>query len=114
LLREAAGLGHEWEGERVTLAEFLLARVADDAKWGRDRQHEDFRKHRLRVRRAHLAPDDPIRVLADCAGKQRIVEECDPERTDAAAGGSGLADRVLRELALPYADHPDYREEWRP
>jgi hypothetical protein len=98
----------------VTLAEFLLARVADDARWGRDRQHEDFRKHRIRSRRAHLAPDDPIRVLADSAGKRRIVEECDPDRNAAAVAASGLADRVLRELALPYADHADYREEWRP
>jgi len=98
----------------VTLAEFLLARLAEDARWGRDRQHEDFRKHRIRSNRVHLAPDDPIRVLAESAGKKRIVEECDHDRSAVAAAAAGLADRILRELALPYSDHPDYREEWRP
>lgn len=29
---------------------------------------------------------------------------------DAAAAGDGL----LYLLAVPYADHPDWREEWRP
>lgn len=23
-------------------------------------------------------------------------------------------DKMLRLIALPYADHPDYRDEWRP
>jgi hypothetical protein len=26
----------------------------------------------------------------------------------------GLAEVTLRMLALPYAEHPDWREEWRP
>jgi hypothetical protein len=29
-------------------------------------------------------------------------------------GGRYLALDVLPLLAVPYADHPDYREEWRP
>ncbi|UUV34395.1 DUF6221 family protein [Amycolatopsis roodepoortensis] len=25
-----------------------------------------------------------------------------------------VGDSILKQLALPYADHPEYREEWRP
>lgn len=65
------------------------------------------------------------RVLAECEAKQRIIsnaltlnEQAD-EMTDdnpnhASFQGQALAWRVaLRFLALPHADHPDYREEWR-
>ena len=51
---------------------------------------------------------DSARVLARCAADRRIVELRTP--------GPHLTgdEDVLRLLALPYADHPDYREEWRP
>jgi hypothetical protein len=61
---------------------------------------------------AHIARWDPVRVLAECDAKRRIIElqrsdlRDDPEDWE--------ADEVLRLLALPYADHPDYRAEWRP
>jgi hypothetical protein len=29
-------------------------------------------------------------------------------------GWDGIEAKVLGYLALPYADHPDFREEWRP
>jgi hypothetical protein len=70
---------------------------------------------------AHIVRWDPARVLAECEAKRRIVDKCVPrvEITD-----MGSADRqfipgppdmaLLRLLALPYADHPDYRDEWRP
>lgn len=29
-------------------------------------------------------------------------------------GRDAHVDRMLRLLALPYADHDDYREDWRP
>lgn len=62
----------------------------------------------------------PARVLAEVEAKRRIVEDCsgdtpgsvyyleNPDVTD------GLNCRVLCLLALPYADHPDYRPSWRP
>lgn len=60
---------------------------------------------------------DPARVLAECAAKRRIValhspledEECDPSCGD-------ILDPcwTLAALALPFADHEDYDESWRP
>jgi hypothetical protein len=60
----------------------------------------------------HVLRFDPSRVIRDLAAKRRIVER-------AADVGFGypshhLAQGILALLALPYADHPDYRDEWRP
>lgn len=78
----------------------------------------------------HMARHDPARVLAECVAKRRIVElhsryECDTagypghERCGEIAVCDKCDDArfpcdTLRLLALPYADHPDWREEWRP
>lgn len=61
-------------------------------------------------------------MLAECDAKWRIVESLtDAIAYDDSHGGAlvpsttaGAGRRVLNHLALPYADHPDYREEWRP
>ncbi|PXY20333.1 hypothetical protein BAY59_31335 [Prauserella coralliicola] len=64
-------------------------------------------------------------VLADIESKRRIIEEYEGEvsrgpagdREDFVARHEGILDAyrtALRALALPYDDHPDYREEWRP
>ena len=55
--------------------------------------------------RDHIARWDPARVLAECEAKRRLI---------ALGEKDSYWDDVLRILALPYADHPDYREEWRP
>jgi len=66
------------------------------------------------------------RVLAECDAKRRIIEAADEatgldmqvdsefriERRDERQEPY-IGDVILRALALPYADHPDYREEWR-
>ncbi|WP_405149464.1 DUF6221 family protein [Sphaerisporangium sp. NBC_01403] len=70
---------------------------------------------------------DPARALREVEAKRRIISEHAPHedyswacRTCSAAdscgcmGGPDLPCPTLRLLALPYADHPDYREEWRP
>jgi len=71
----------------------------------------------------------PSRVLAECEAKRRIVELHEPEGGDYGPGcfvcndtnyldgarlSSGYPCDTLKLLALPYADHRDYREEWRP
>jgi len=57
------------------------------------------------------------RAPSECEAKRRIVERCVFiqkinwwEYDDA----PNLANDVLEALALSYADHPDYRPEWRP
>lgn len=87
---------------------------------------------------AHIARHDPARVLADVAAKRRIVElhaldvRTRPAQFSEATGDllhdveyevtcdtCGWASQdptsgcgTLRLLAIPYADHPDYRETW--
>lgn len=66
---------------------------------------------------AHMARHDPARVLREIEAKRQIL----------ALHGGDLAKQsmfcghcehdtpcpTLRLLALPYADHPDYRDVWR-
>jgi hypothetical protein len=79
----------------------------------------------------HITRHDPARVLAECEAKRRIVELAfsHAAKIDGEWGcchsvqgiRDGLCDEqrpddlpLLRLLALPYADHPDYRDEWKP
>ena len=65
----------------------------------------------------HIVRHDPARVLAECEAKRRIVEQVDEGRRydiDCGEGHGSNFDHIERLLALPYADHPDYREEWKP
>jgi hypothetical protein len=65
----------------------------------------------------HIALWDPARALAEIDAKRQLLDESaywesvdgpnDP--ASVSCGGS-----VLAILALPYADRPGYREEWRP
>ena len=61
---------------------------------------------------AHIARHDPARVLAECEAKRRIVERAG-FLIDEPDGLGNLCEGILMDLALPYADHEDYREEWR-
>ena len=91
----------------------------------------------------HIARHDPARVLREVAAKRRILFAHEPVLLRKGSGadyyvtatvcrtcggtdalyddGTAPPDRpaaypcpTLRLLALPYADHPDYQEEWRP
>jgi hypothetical protein len=106
----------------VTLAEFLLARIAEDEENAKacdcsfcNEDHGWFRRDELRERFLgssrvipHVMRWSPARVLAECEAKRRIVRIA-VDQIDEDSGGE-----LLRLLALPYASHPDYREEWRP
>jgi len=63
----------------------------------------------------HIVNHDPARVLREVEAKRALLAAC-VEYDDMPAGmsGSGLAYQVEELLALPYADHPDYRPEWSP
>jgi len=106
----------------INLADFLLARIAEEeevARAGADQTYPGFGSWVLhnQVRHAFGTPSPVIasraRVLAECEAKRRLVDGylhlvSDPELRMQAWTFA------LRCLALPYADHPDYREEWRP
>lgn len=77
----------------------------------------------------HIARHDPARVLAEVNAKRAILDEHQPLKIegDKIAGCQTCSWRddmevlqvewpcpTVRLLALPYADHPDYRQEWRP
>lgn len=83
---------------------------------------------------AHAARHDPARVLREVEAKRKLVHVHGQSHECLALTGSGersvVDDKpwelwepahtddhgpcfVLRCLALPYADHPDYHEEWR-
>jgi len=110
------------------LTDFLLARIAEDEAsvrqilapgWSHDGSPSP-------------TPDEPIarvghwtlslgRVLAECEAKRRVVELFDADDDEGiscgdrwAIGMGHMHGSVLRLLAQPYADHPDFREEWGP
>lgn len=69
------------------------------------------------VRRAHhIARHDPARVLREVEAKRRIIAEHEPGQ-DPCDAHDAMFETVpcdtLMELAAVYADHPDYREDWR-
>jgi hypothetical protein len=78
-----------------TLTEFLLARIAEDEKDAYDAD-----------------PQWPSsRVLAECAAKQWIVE-FRQEMWKHEPGERQIGDGILTHLAMIYADHPDYQQDW--
>lgn len=65
----------------------------------------------------HIIRHDPVRVLAECEAKRRIVERWEVAYLSLNYDEFDLwvhkaAGFTLGALALPYADHPDYRPEW--
>lgn len=116
----------------LTLADFLLARYDEDEAAAKSATVEGVYPHFgdtaaeevLEMARsegcselgiAHHSRHDPARVLADVAAKRAIVESCRSDHEDAMASRddtTSLATEVLRALAVPYADHEDFREEW--
>jgi hypothetical protein len=123
------------ESRTLTLADFLLARVAEDEA-SADELHWDACEHHY-GREIGGFPCDcwyPERVRRECDAKRRIVELHAPVEVyrgrplvctvcvqvddggDYVIGAPGdvWPCTTLRALASVFADHPDYREEWRP
>jgi len=91
--------GHARDCSRYTektpaeeLADFLLARIADEAGPWEEAKRQVVMLHRGR----HECPAP------------------DGHTTYVAPGFIHAFDPTLKLLAVPYADHPHYREEWRP
>lgn len=63
----------------------------------------------------HIARWDPARVLAEVQAKRRILDLADDGGDGGHPDGYWAAKvDVIAILALTHAEHPDYREEWRP
>jgi Family of unknown function (DUF6221) len=66
----------------------------------------------------HIARWDPARVLAEIDAKRRILDMWadaqDAEFPNFEGGYAAALDDVVSRLALPYADRPGFRAEWRP
>lgn len=99
------------EAERtMTLTDFLLARIAEDEIVG----HHLAQYGPRRAKRS-------TRMLAECEAKRRIVETATASReagvytaVPMVVGMANGLDVAISILATAYADHPDYRAEWRP
>lgn len=92
----------------MTITEFLLARIAEDA----DRARTFLADNHEALKRAgapwpSMALAGVERVLAECAAKRAIIEQA--ERSD-----SGWWESIYVDiLAAVYADHPDYQTDWK-
>jgi hypothetical protein len=111
-------------GERVYVCDHCGVPTSPDGEWA------DGADHLPNHHSNWLPVHDPARVLAECEAKRRIVElhsaDPVPQRmvygTIVACSTCGDVDdnptewpcETLCLLALPYADHADYDEGWRP
>lgn len=85
------------------LTEFLLARVAEDEGAGL------FRGYSANLQGRVLAESEAKRRLVECVAP--VVHAASPSP---ARNVSDEGEVVLRILATVYANHIDYREEWKP
>lgn len=107
----------------LTLTEFLLARIAEDEASARDLAADAM----VGAPWKHFPKDayDQIQSMAltlahrtkvEAQAKRRIMalDYFGDPGDDYTLGQEVAHGDVLRILALPYADHKDYREEWKP
>lgn len=123
----------------LTISEFLLARISEDeavalrlrdAGFSRANVDSDWLEvPEQEVQGAFTERFDVARVLAECKGKAGVIGayrgavrsrdallDSGAEAALVTSAGMTVAalELALISLTLPYADHPDYRQEWRP
>jgi hypothetical protein len=93
-----------------------------------DGEPEEWEDQQRRADSAHIALHDPAYVLADIAANRAILKLHKRFQVETERPGCDLCSyrdldeqligdwpcQTLHLLALPFADHPDYDEEWRP
>ena len=112
---------------------FLLDRIAEDealaeAAWDASEWCNPWAMSRETrpAEDGHIARWDPARALEECKAKRAIIDlAAEATGLDVRVDGEWgvgvrdeekdpyLGDLILRALAAVYADHPDYRDEWR-
>lgn len=110
----------------MTLVEFLQARLAEDEGAARPAFGLSWPSGSMTpAEERHLTHHDPERALAEIEAKRKQIDLCeylagwtdkyDWQVTEHEVWAMRMAaQEMLRRLALPYADHPDYQPEWRP
>lgn len=116
----------EQDTRTLTLVEFYRARLAEEERLAHAAVHAGLGVDACGEKVTSTDPDvqdhfatwNPVRVLAEVGAKRAIIELVE-DQVDTPYGEpeaflplDWLA--VLKQLALPYASHEDYREEWRP
>lgn len=106
------------------LIEFIRARLDEDervARWAGGGIWHDVAAVREswlaecnREDATHILRHDPARIRAEVDAKRRILELGTCAACEIESQPCDHRDDVLALLALPYADHPDYRPEWSP
>lgn len=105
----------------LTLAEFLLDRIAEDAVALR----QPLSRPMSTAEAAPTADASRAQLMEDIAVKRATIQLHVPRNPDSVAvdgvviGICAQCSRMLpcptlKALALSYADHPEYRNEWRP
>ncbi|MBD2899106.1 DUF6221 family protein [Actinomadura nitritigenes] len=69
----------------------------------------------------HIARHDPSRALQEVAARRQLVDDHEKHAWIIAQGratpeqraAQAVREQTLRLIALAYAHHPDYNEEWR-
>ncbi|WP_225811303.1 DUF6221 family protein [Streptomyces spinosus] len=124
------------EDEQTARAAIAELDGPSGADWQYDRQYVETVRERTMVAvgsqdfmepgvGVHIARHDPARVLREIDAKRQIIEQHTVSETSEFEGKTDTITYcpicrndgecpTLRLLALPYADHPDYRQEWRP
>lgn len=70
----------------------------------------------------HIARHDPSRTLSEVTARRQIIDDYEKDAwvlgqgrpNPALEAAQATRETVLRLLALPYAAHPAYQQEWRP
>jgi hypothetical protein len=103
-----------------TLRGFLLARISEEETLALDARswyHGGAgTAHAIEVGRvtetfaAFVLAHDADRALNECIAKRRIIKLLTGQRW---SGSEEDRESILRLLALPYAGHPTFRDEWR-
>lgn len=94
-----------WQDEGMDIIDFLEARIAED--------ETEARRGLEQLGTAAATAD--LRAFAECKAKRKIIAHHDRIDWDfEPAGDRDYMEKFLFILAEVYADHPDYREDWRP
>ncbi|MEV3857752.1 DUF6221 family protein [Streptomyces sp. NPDC050095] len=116
----------QWLGEQLDEDE-RIARDCEGLMWWNHPENWVSAPQMCRValavhagNRRHIVEHDPARVLREIDAKRELIRRYEAMAADVLVmtGVDSILSEyrrvILPSLALPYADRPGYREEWRP